>query len=100
MNKKILFVSHDANRAGSQLLLLQLLKILKQKRVPMELLLCDGGVVTKDFDAVLPTIRLPKNDHYVVRPLGDKLLCKIGFSDTLQRRAENKRDRKSTRLNS
>src|SRR5690606_39506348 len=80
MNKKILFVSHDANRAGSQLLLLQLLKILKQKRVPMELLLCDGGVVTKDFEAVLPTIRLPKNDHYVVSPLGE--------------------DRKSTRLNS
>lgn len=91
MNKKILFVSHDANRAGSQLLLLQLLKILKQKRVPMELLLCDGGVVTKDFEAVLPTIRLPKNDHYVVSPLGDKLLCKIGFSETLQRRAKNKR---------
>lgn len=91
MKKKILFVSHDANRAGSQLLLLQLLKILKQKKVPMELLLCDGGVVTTDFEAVLPTIQLNRTNNYMLSPFGDKLLCRMGFADTVHRRTKNKR---------
>lgn len=90
MQKKILFISHDANRAGSQLLLLQLLKILKQKEIPMELLLCGDGVVTKDFEAVIKTVRLPKNEKYVVNKLSDKLLSKVGLFDTIAKQAKQK----------
>ncbi|GAA4446254.1 hypothetical protein GCM10023091_39060 [Ravibacter arvi] len=91
MQKKILFISHDANRAGSQLLLLQLLKILKQKNIPMELLLCGDGVVAKDFEEVVPTTRLPETDPYFVSRLSDKLLCKLGFTDSLARKARRKK---------
>lgn len=52
MSSKILFVSHDANRAGSQLLLLQLLKHLKAINVPMHLLLAEGGSLLEEFQRV------------------------------------------------
>ncbi len=91
MQKKILFISHDANRAGSQLLLLQLLKILKQKNIPMELLLCGDGVVEKEFEEVVPTIRLPEPPGHIVSRLGDKVLCKLGLIDTLTQLADKKR---------
>lgn len=91
MQKKILFISHDANRAGSQLLLLQLLKILKQRQVPMDLLLCGDGVVTEDFEAVVNTIRLPGTQKYVVSRLSDKVLGKLGLFETLAKQAKQKR---------
>nr|WP_299416456.1 glycosyltransferase family 4 protein [uncultured Emticicia sp.] len=46
---KILFVSHDANRAGAQLFLLSIMKYLKQKGVEMQLLLIGGGVLDTEF---------------------------------------------------
>ena len=46
---KILFVSHDANRAGAQLFLLSVMKYLKQKGVEMQLLLLGVGVLENDF---------------------------------------------------
>src|SRR5690606_339029 len=52
MTRKVLFISHDANRAGSQLLLLQLLKHLKARQVPMHLLLAEGGVLESEFRKV------------------------------------------------
>jgi glycosyltransferase involved in cell wall biosynthesis len=45
----ILFVSHDANRAGAQLFLLSIMKYLKQKGVEMQLLLLGGGVLEAEF---------------------------------------------------
>ncbi len=72
-------------------MLLQLLKILKQKNIPMELLLCGGGVVEKEFEEVIPTIRLPESPKYIVSRLSDKLLCKLGFIDKLTGLADKKR---------
>ena len=40
---KILFISHDANRAGAQLFLLSIMRYLKQKGVEMQLLLLGGS---------------------------------------------------------
>ncbi|MPR36781.1 glycosyltransferase family 4 protein [Salmonirosea aquatica] len=51
-SKRVLFISHDANRAGSQLLLLQLIKLLKAQGISSHLLLCDGGDLVEDFKAV------------------------------------------------
>ncbi len=50
--QKVLFISHDANRAGSQLLLLQLVSLLKKKGIPTHLLLCEGGELVSDFEQV------------------------------------------------
>jgi len=77
--KKILFVSHDANRAGSQLLLLQLIRLLKERGVPMHLLLCNGGVLESEFEEVVSVTRLYQN--YSVSPnlLSGKILKKINL---------------------
>lgn len=75
--KKILFVSHDANRAGSQLLLLQLLRLLKERGVPMHLLLCSGGDLEKDFEEVIGITRLYQNIKVAPTPLHGKLLKKV-----------------------
>ncbi|WP_373514757.1 glycosyltransferase family 4 protein [Persicitalea sp.] len=50
--QKVLFISHDANRAGSQLLLLQLIGLLKEKGVATHLLLCEGGDLVTEFTQV------------------------------------------------
>jgi len=78
-HKKILFVSHDANRAGSQLLLLQLLRLLKERGVPMHLLLCNGGELEDEFAEVITITRLYKS--YTVAPplFTGKLLRKVNL---------------------
>ncbi len=54
--KKILFVSHDANRAGAQILLLRFLKKLRQwPDFQFHILLKYGGPLAKEFEAVAPT---------------------------------------------
>ncbi len=47
--KHFLFVSHDANRAGAQLFLLNLLVYLKQQGYELSLLLLGGGSLERDF---------------------------------------------------
>ena len=49
---KILFVSHDANRAGAQLFLLNVMQYLAKQGQEMHLLLLGGGVLEKDFQAI------------------------------------------------
>ncbi len=56
---KILFVSHDANRAGAQLFLLSIMKYLKQKGVEMQLLLLGGGVLEAEFAEICPNYFWP-----------------------------------------
>ncbi|CAG5068504.1 hypothetical protein DYBT9623_01235 [Dyadobacter sp. CECT 9623] len=75
--KKILFVSHDANRAGSQLLLLQLLRLLKERGVPMHLLLCSGGELEKEFEEVVTVTKLYQNYKVAPTPFTGKLLKKV-----------------------
>jgi glycosyltransferase involved in cell wall biosynthesis len=50
--EKILFVGHDANRAGAQYLLLHLLTYLKKSGVQTGLLLVDDGYLVEDFKRV------------------------------------------------
>lgn len=78
-HKKILFVSHDANRAGSQLLLLQLLRLLKERGVPMHLLLCSGGSLENDFAEVTTITRLYQNNHVSPYFIPGKILKKINL---------------------
>ncbi|WP_266366585.1 glycosyltransferase family 4 protein [Tellurirhabdus rosea] len=59
MKKKILFIGHDANRAGAQLVLLQLLRLLKQRNIPTQLVLGGGGPLEAEFQEVTTVTRMP-----------------------------------------
>lgn len=94
--KKILFVSHDANRAGSQLLLLQLLRLLKERGIPMHLLLCSGGELEHEFEEVVSITRLYQN--YKVSPpqLTGRLLKKVNLYKIYEERSNQKINEKIT----
>ena len=54
--KNILFVSHDANRAGAQILLLRFLKLLKNyPDFTFSILLKEGGIIEKEFEEMAIT---------------------------------------------
>ena len=54
--KNILFVSHDANRAGAQILLLRFLKLLKNHPdFTFSILLKEGGIIEKEFEEIATT---------------------------------------------
>ena len=54
--KNILFVSHDANRAGAQILLLRFLKLLKNHPdFKFSILLKEGGIIENEFEAIATT---------------------------------------------
>jgi glycosyltransferase involved in cell wall biosynthesis len=57
---KILFISHDANRAGAQLFLLNIMQYLSKKGVAMHLLLLSDGVLKSKFEDVCPVTKYPK----------------------------------------
>lgn len=89
--KKILFISHDANRAGGQIVLLQLLQHLKQRGVSMHLLLCSDGPLEDDFKALLPTTRLPRLGDVYLNGFLSQFLKILGFENYLKQRILERR---------
>lgn len=89
--KKILFISHDANRAGGQIVLLQLLRQLKQQGLPMHLLLCSDGPLEEEFREVVPTTRLPRLGDVHFSPLVTKVLRLVGWEERIKYRVLAKR---------
>ncbi|QRR03735.1 glycosyltransferase family 4 protein [Dyadobacter sandarakinus] len=85
--KKILFVSHDANRAGSQLLLLQLLRLLKARGVPMHLLLCNGGELEHEFEQVCGVTKLYHSVRVTPSPITGRLLRKVNLHKLYEERS-------------
>ncbi|GAB3700990.1 hypothetical protein GCM10027592_28600 [Spirosoma flavus] len=75
----VLFIGHDANRAGAQLVLLNLMRLLKEKGVQMHLLLGDGGPLLPDYQAICPVTIWPASERYVVGAIADKALWKLGL---------------------
>lgn len=59
--KKILFISHDAHLAGAQILLLNLLKWLKetQTELQFDVLLAGEGILTSEFEEISTVFKLP-----------------------------------------
>lgn len=90
MTKKVLFISHDANRAGGQIVLLQLLRQLKQYDLPMHLLLCSDGPLEEEFREILPTTRLPRLGDIHFHPLVEKWLTFLGLNLRVKHRLLNK----------
>ena len=79
--KNILFVSHDANRAGAQILLLRFLRLLKESQdFKFSILLKEGGIIENEFIEIAPT-------YFWKKP---KLSGKKSFLSKLIKRITNK----------
>jgi glycosyltransferase involved in cell wall biosynthesis len=76
---KILLIGHDANRAGAQLVLLQLMRLLREQGVQMHLLLGEGGPLLDEYEALSPVTIWPAEPTYVMGPMADKVLGKLGL---------------------
>jgi glycosyltransferase involved in cell wall biosynthesis len=88
--EKILFVCHDANRAGSQLLLLQLLRLLKKRNFPMHLLLCNGGELEDEFAEVISITKLYNENTIFHKPLTGKILKKVKLYELYEQHTVHK----------
>lgn len=88
--KTILFIGHDANRAGAQLVLLNLMRLLKAEGYQMRLLLGEGGPLLNEYRAICPVTLWPSPSPYVVNAVADKVLWKLGLW-------QSRHDRQTTR---
>lgn len=84
--KKILFIGHDANRAGAQLVLLQMLRLLRERQIPTQLLLGDGGPLEEEYRQVTEVIRYPRPVRQLYGRVIDKGLRMTGVWSALERR--------------
>lgn len=82
----ILFISNDANRAGAQLVLLNLMRLLKAEGYAMHLLLGEGGPLLDEYRAVCPVTLWALPGRYVAGALADKVLGKLGLWNALHER--------------
>ena len=82
----ILLIGHDANRAGAQLVLLNLMRLLKAEGFQMHLLLGEGGPLLAEYRSVCPVILWPEKPPYVVGALADKVLGKLGLWQSFHRK--------------
>lgn len=84
--KTILFIGHDANRAGAQLVLLNLMRLLKAEGYAMRLLLGEGGPLLDDYRAICPVTVWASASPHVVGAVADKVLDKLGLWQPLHER--------------
>jgi glycosyltransferase involved in cell wall biosynthesis len=81
--KNILFVSHDANRAGAQILLLRFLRLLKEnKNFTFSILIKEGGIIENEFIEIAPTYFWKRPKSMGKRSFFSKLYKKITNKDT------------------
>jgi glycosyltransferase involved in cell wall biosynthesis len=81
--KNILFVSHDANRAGAQILLLRFLRLLKENQdFKFSILLKDGGIIEHEFTDTAPTYFWKRPKSFGKRSFLSKLYKKITNKDS------------------
>lgn len=81
--KNILFVSHDANRAGAQILLLRFLRLLKEnENFTFSILLKEGGIIENEFAEIADTYFWKKPKSLGKRSIFSKLYKKITGKDT------------------
>lgn len=96
--KNILFVSHDANRAGAQILLLRFLKLLKNHPdFKFSILLKEGGIIENEFEKLATTYfwkeKSNKSQNSLIKKITNKIFKeKFSEKDLLQKLAEQKFD--------
>jgi len=72
--RNILFVSHDANRAGAQILLLRFLKLLKENQnFKFSVFLKDGGILENEFNEIAQTYYWKRTKLITKKSLFSKL---------------------------
>lgn len=91
--KTILFIGHDANRAGAQLVLLNLMRLLKAEGFQMRLLLGEGGPLLDEYRAVCPVTIWTSPDRHVVNAVADKVLDKLGLWQRLHQQKTEQQQR-------
>lgn len=84
--KTLLLIGHDANRAGAQLVLLNLMRQLKAEGFRLRLLLGEGGPLLDDYRALCPVTIWPAPRPYVAGALADKVVGKLGLWQRLHQR--------------
>lgn len=75
----LLLIGHDANRAGAQLVLLQLMQRLHAQGYTLYLLLGEGGPLLSEYEQLASVTLWPVPDQYVAGPMADKILGKLGL---------------------
>ena len=89
----LLLIGHDANRAGAQLVLLHMMQLLRERGVPMRLLLGSGGSLLEEYKALCPVTIWPEDKPFLVGPTADKVLGKLNlWQQQADRRAQRQRD--------
>jgi glycosyltransferase involved in cell wall biosynthesis len=86
--KNLLLIGHDANRAGAQLVLLNLMRLLKTEGMSMQLLLGEGGPLLEEYQSICPVTIWPAPDRFVLNELADKVLGKLGLWDRLNQQKQ------------
>ncbi|MFC5408935.1 glycosyltransferase [Larkinella bovis] len=89
--KKILLIGHDANRAGAQLVLLQMLQMLKQRNIPTHLLLAGDGSLETEYRHLTGVTKLPQPVERLYGRRIDKVLYLLRIGQWLHRREEQRR---------
>lgn len=83
--KNILFVSHDANRAGAQILLLRFLRLLKgNQHFQFSILLKEGGIIENEFKEIAQTYFWEKPESFQKKSFFAKLYKKFINKDDYQ----------------
>ena len=81
--KNILFVSHDANRAGAQILLLRFLRLLKENQdFKFSILLKEGGIIESEFTEIAQTYFWKRPKSYGKKSIFEKLHKKLTNKNT------------------
>lgn len=93
----LLLIGHDANRAGAQLVLLYLMRLLKADGIAMHLLLGEGGPLEKEYQALAPVTIWPPAGNHLVSPNADKVLGKLGLWQQQAARRDRQHRRRMAR---
>jgi len=68
VNKKVLFISHEASRSGAPILLLNLIKLLKENSsLHIEVLIKEDGSLTEEYRKIAKTTILYRKDKDVLQ---------------------------------
>ena len=86
-NPKVLFVSHDANIAGAQRILLHILQFRKRMGLESLLLLGDGGELRPEFEKVVAIIDWPKEENQ--ESILKKIARNTPFKKVLKHQSKN-----------
>ncbi|MFN4145736.1 MAG: glycosyltransferase family 4 protein [Runella sp.] len=84
--KKILFIGHDANRAGAQIVLLHLMKQLRQHGYQMHLLLGNGGELMQEYGEIASVAILPQTNSTHKKGFIKRILGLLRLKASLEKR--------------